>query len=142
MDNTKQRKTIKYYREVLKNTNNVTECVNALRDVVKRYGEDNRIRLDRPESHWDGYFTYVCTNRKGEVFVNRYWQGGDTDGDELVKFADIFNKSYTIPQSSYYDGYRTRINHHDIRIDKDEWKVVVNGVLKKLEPKSRKVVKK
>lgn len=126
------RKTKKYYRELIPTITSAKKLEEALIEIVKKYKPEGlQTKMD-----WDhqliGFYTY-----KNKLSINVYWQGDDTDGNTYVSFSDVYNRKYTISASSYFDGYRTRYIHDDIRIKPSEVKELINNLINWLSPKSK-----
>jgi len=116
------RKTKKYYRDEINKS--LSHALVILPEIVSHYGKNPKGYRGRKEIFVDtemgwnhritGFNFY-----KGDLYINVYWQGDSTDGDDSVKIVP--NKtSYRIPAEYYDDGYRTRTVHGDINIDSKE----------------------
>lgn len=100
---------------------NLTTAANAMLAACKEYG---RLRNENGR-FWNCTIDYFdLINDKSKVYVNIYWQGSDTDGDEGLYITELISefsrgRDFIIPAQSYFDGERTRYKHSDLRITKD-----------------------
>ena len=126
--------TKKYFRDAVNRS--LSSALAVLPEIVKRYGKNPKghrkmqeIRVNT-EMGWnhciDGFYFY-----NNNLFIDVYWQGPDTDGNDSVRFVPG-RSSYRIPAEHYDDGIRTRMVHSDINIDSDELyraiKILVNSL--------------
>lgn len=131
-----ERKTINYYREALKK--NVTESLIA--EVATKYG-DGHIRV-KGEFHWNHRIEGFGVTKDGKVYVDIYWQGDSTDGNDTIRLADFkCRNEVVIPASSYFDGYRTRYDHSDIRVSRAEVEEAIAFISEWLSPDAVKARK-
>lgn len=142
------KKTITLYREVLaKGINNDTlGLLNAIIEVLKKYGtkthcENYEIVFDRATrsnnfnwNHTIKGFTY-CSN--GKLYVDIYWQGDSTDGDDCVLFAHAAH-GYTIPAAWDEVGGRWgRVcRHSPLDITRDEMDKAIKALAEYVSPKA------
>ena len=131
------KRTKKYYRELIPTIISASKLEATLLEVVKKY---KPIGL-RSNSNWDHHLTGFVVD-KNKLYVEVYWQGDDTDGEDYVPFSKVYNCKHTIPAKSYFDGYRTRYTHGDIRIEPSEVKELINSLINWLQPKSKQNDKK
>lgn len=119
------RKTKKFYRELL--TKDLYSALRVLPEVIAKYGVkpystakrgNKRFNISRPDEYWNCYIEGF-ENYNKKTFINLYWQGDSTDGMESIVLNPL-KTSYVIPEESYWDGYRTRHNHSDLRISSDD----------------------
>lgn len=114
-------------------------AVSILPSIIDKYGTDNQIRVN-PGLGWNSEIQgfSLDSKDKGKVYVDVYWQGDSTDGNETVALKDIYNKvkvgkDYVIPSDSFFDGNRTREVHSDIHIDKDDIYKAIKDLTKVLD---------
>ena len=69
-------------------------------DIVNSYGKDDSrckyVYLGNSEEYtWNHHIDkiYVHRNKPNEIHFNVYWQGDSTDGDEVMTFMELCNKS-------------------------------------------------
>lgn len=135
-----ERKTINYYRNELAKGFNET----IISDVIKKYGNNGQIRFDtrKVKFHWNHCIDSIGVGKNGGLWLGIYWQGDSTDGTDSVNVSDFrFRNEVVIPASSYFDGYRTRYNHSDIRVSREELNEAVKEVLNYISPESIKARK-
>lgn len=116
------RKTKKYYQNVV--NQGLLSALAILPEIVSRYGKNpqglrgRKKILVNTEMGWNhriiGFSFY-----KKELYINIYWQGDSTDGNDSIKMVPG-RISYHIPAEHYDDGYRTRTIHSDINITAEE----------------------
>lgn len=142
------RKTNKYYREQMAKGVNST----ILAEVIVKYGYTRYGKSyigSNAEMGWNFKVEGFIVDSRGILFVDIYWQGDDTDGNEFIKFDELWGKvarggEYVIRAESYYDGYRTRYRHGDIRISHDDIVSAYNDIIAYIDPvkvKERKKAK-
>lgn len=116
------KKTKKYFRDQINSS--YSNACSVFREAMEKYGEKRKTRgwrdakIERVGNEWNGDIVGFCYNvRKNELIVEIYWQGDSTDGNDCV----VFDRSgIVLPAESYWDGYRTREDHSDVRFDQDE----------------------
>ena len=113
------KKTKKYFRD--KVNISLASAVSSLFDIVEQYGKNpegkrkrKSLRIPKPESFWSHFITDFHFY-DGKLFANVYWQGSDTDGDDVIQILPG-KFTYRIPHEGYDDGYRYRTVHSDIII--------------------------
>lgn len=126
------RKTKKYYRELIPTIGTAYKLEEILIEVIKKYKPFN---ISTPMG-WDHQLEGFIIS-KNKLYIDVYWQGDDTNGNTYVLFSDVYNHKHTIPAKSYFDGYRTRYTHEDIRIEPSEVKELINNLINWLQPKSK-----
>lgn len=131
------RKTKKYYRELIPTITSAYKLEEVLTEVIKKYKPTGL----KANFNWDHQLTKFVID-KNKLYVEVYWQGDSTDGEDYVLFSSVYNRNHTIPAKSYFDGYRTRYTHEDIRIEPSEVKELVNNLVNWLQPKSKQNDKK
>lgn len=137
------RKTAKYYREELVKPQSINTLNTLIKEVVAKFGKDNHIRIDGAECNWNHWVTGFTVGKNGILYVDVYWQGDSTDGDDWVSFNDVYGKGKSVIRAeSYWDGNRTRYVHGDINVSKDEVVELINLLSKWLSAdaiKARKI---
>lgn len=135
-----ERKTINYYRnELAKGFNE-----NIVKEVLVKYGDKGVIKFNTNKMpfHWNHCVDSIGVSKTGELWLGIYWQGDSTDGNDSVSVKDFrCRNEVVIPASSYFDGYRTRYDHSDIRVSKDELTDAVTALLNYISPESIKARK-
>lgn len=126
------RKTKKYYRELIPTITSTIKLEEVLTEIVKKYKPSGL----QTKMGWDHHLKGFIIS-KNKLYINVYWQGDSTDGNTYVLFSDVYNHKHTIPAKSYFDGYRTRYTHEDIRIEPSEVKELINNLINWLQPKSK-----
>ena len=126
------KKTKKYYRELIPTITSVYKLEEVLIEVIKKY----KPRGLETEMGWDHQLKDLVVD-KNKLYVEVYWQGDSTDGEDYVLFSNVYNRKHTIPAKSYFDGYRTIYDHEDIRIEPSEVKKLINNLVNWLQPKSK-----
>lgn len=126
------RKTKKYYRELIPTITSVYRLEEVLTEIVKKYKPTGL----ETEIGWDHQLKGFVVD-KNNLYIEVYWQG-DTDGEDYVLFSNVYNRRYTIPAKSYFDGYRTQYDHEDIRIEPSEVKELINNLINWLQPSKQK----
>ena len=102
------RKTDKYFRTELRKGFDEGSAVIA--DVLKKHftgkwGTEVKVKN---EFNWNHCVEGFGLTSKGEVYVNVYWQGDNTDGNNTVCLNDFkYRNEVVIPAESFFDGYRT-----------------------------------
>lgn len=133
------RKTAKFYREELVKVQNVTTLNTLIKEIVLKFGKDNNLYIDGADCNWNHWVKGFCVNKKGEVFVNVYWQGDSTDGDTCVHFNEVYGKGKSVIKAeTYWDGSRTRFRHGDISVEKYEVEKLIKLVAEWLSPSAIK----
>lgn len=141
MNTNTQRRTAKYYRDIL-GGNDINAALRVLPEVIKKYGKDDKIRIkEYTEFNWnhkiDGFYLGA---KNGKVCVDIYWQGDSTDGNDSLYISECINGK-TIPAESEWLGDRTYYRHGDLRISADEVRDAVKAVAKYLSPDEMKARK-
>ena len=126
------KKTKKYYRELIPTITSAYKLEEVVIEVIKKY----KPRGLETEMWWDHQLKDLVVD-KNKLYVEVYWQGDSTDGEDYVIFSNVYNRRHTIPAKSYFDGYRTRYDHEDIRIEPSEVKELINNLVNWLQPKSK-----
>ena len=126
------KKTKKYYRELIPTITSAYKLEEVLIEVIKKY----KPRGLEAEMGWDHQLKDLVVD-KNRLYVEVYWQGDSTDGEDYVLFLNVYNRNHTIPAKSYFDGYRARYTHGDIRIEPSEVKELINNLINWLQPKSK-----
>ena len=115
------RKTDKYFRTELRKGFDEGSAVIA--DVLKKHFTGKwgtEVKVEN-EFNWNHCVEGFGLTSKGEVYVNVYWQGDNTDGNNTVYLNDFrYRNEVVIPAESFFDGYRTRNTHSDIHVEKFE----------------------
>lgn len=136
------RKTNKYFRTELRKGFAEGEAVIA--DVLKRHFVSKwytRVNIEN-EFNWNHCVKGFGLTSTGKVYVDIYWQGDSTDGNKTIPLDDFKYKSeVVIPEESFFDGYRTRYTHSDIRVEKSEIISAFKKVAEYLEPAAVKARK-
>lgn len=129
------RKTDKYFRTELRK--GFTEGSAVIADVLKKHFTgrwSTEVRV-KNEFNWNHCVEGFGLTSKGEVYVNVYWQGDSTDGNNTLRLNDFkYRNEVVIPEESFFDGYRTRKKHSDIRVEKSEIISAFKKVADYLEP--------
>lgn len=137
------RKTAKYYREELVKPQSMNTLNTLIKEIVAKFGKDNHIRIDGTECNWNHWVTGFTVGKNGILYVDVYWQGDSTDGDDWVSFNDVYSKGKSVIRAeSFWDGNRTRYVHGDINVSKDEVVELINLLSKWLSAdaiKARKI---
>lgn len=137
------RKTAKYYREELVKPQNINVLNTLIKEVVAKYGNENRLYIGGAECNWNHWVKGFSVGKNGSLYVNVYWQGDDTDGDDYVLFNEVYIKGRSIIRAeSYWDGFRTRHTHGDIKVEKYEVEQLIKLLVEWLSPsaiKARKI---
>lgn len=148
MDTT-QRKTKKYYRELIAKQMLYTP-VGVIGEVVTKYAPKNKyhtevyLNKDIAEFQWNHRLEYIGVNKKsGRVYLDIYWQGDSTDGNESVVLTDVINairsgRYYVIPAEHEFIGDRTYCRHGDIRISKEEVENAYKALISYLTKSAKK----
>lgn len=126
------RKTKKYYRELIPTITSAYKLEEILIEVIKKYKPTGL----RTNFNWDHQLNDFVVD-KNKLYIEVYWQGDSTDGEDYVLFSNVYNRNHTIPAKSYFDGYRTNYTHEDIRIEPSEVKELINNLINWLQPKSK-----
>jgi hypothetical protein len=136
------RKTKKYYRELLENTKTISQLKPILFEIVKKYGKNGQLYL-KGEYSWNFRLTgFYIPVRSKTLYVEYYWQGDDTDGDDCIEFDNFINKSTVIiPAETYFDGRRTYYKHGDIEIDRKDIFNLIPKLIELLKVTRKKVEK-
>jgi hypothetical protein len=93
----------------------------TLKKIVKKYGNEYGDLYFTPSGRFWDHQIEGMRLIKNKLFINIYWTGDSTDGNELVKFIDAWNSGrYIIPKKTFFDGTRTRTTHGDIEVTKNE----------------------
>ena len=150
MENTTTKKTAKYYRDIFSG-NDIRKAVSVLPEVIKKYGHkrwttskhNDEIKLKGyTEFEWNHQIEgFGISEKSGRVYVDIYWQGDSTDGNES-EWADVMMYGKTIPAVHEWLGDRTYCKHSDLRISAEEFRNALKAVAKYLFPeeiKKRKI---
>lgn len=137
------RKTAKYYREELVKPQSTNTLNTLIKEIVKKFGSDNSIRISGTEFNWNHRVTGFTVGKNGILYVEVYWQGDSTDGDDYVSFSEVYGRGKSVIRAeSYWDGYRTRYTHGDINVEKYEVEQLIKLLAEWLSPsaiKARKI---
>jgi hypothetical protein len=149
MDNTTTKKTAKYYRDIFSG-NDIRKAVSVLPEVIKKYGHkrwttskhNDEIKLKGyTEFEWNHQIEgFGISEKSGRVYVDIYWQGDSTDGNES-EWADVMMYGKTIPAEHEWLGNRTYCKHSDLRISAEEFRNALKAVAKYLSPEEMKIRK-
>ena len=150
-NNTTPRKTAKYYRDIFTN-GSLYQCAKLLPEVIKKFGykrwesskgNDMLNLRGYTEFEWNHKIEGFFLTNNGEVYVDIYWQGDSTDGNDSVPANEcIYGK--TIPAEHEFIDGRTYYRHGDLRISKEEFANAIKAVAQYLSPeniKARKAAK-
>ena len=136
------RKTDKYFRTELRK--GFDEGLAVIADVLKKHFTGKwrtEVKVEN-EFNWNHCVEGFGLTSKGEVYVNIYWQGDNTDGNNTVCLNDFrYRNEVVIPAESFFDGYRTRNTHGDIHVEKFEIIEAFKRVADYLEPAAIKARK-
>ena len=146
----KPRKTAKYYRDIL-NSGNIYNAVKVLPEVIKKFGykswekkTNDKINLrGYTEFEWNHKIEGFFLTNNGEVYVDIYWQGDSTDGNDSVPANECIYGKVIPAEHEFIDG-RTYYRHGDLRISKEEFANAIKAVAQYLSPeniKARKAAK-
>lgn len=92
----------------------------TVKKVTKEFTENKEIRLDC-EFNWDHKIEGFHLNSKNELIINIYWQGDSRDGNDYINASEFnYSNKVVIPAETFFDGYRTRTIHSDIRVERSE----------------------
>jgi hypothetical protein len=137
------RKTAKYYREELVKTQSMNTLNTLIKEVVAKFGSSNDLYIAGTECNWNHWVRGFSVGKNGILYVNVYWQGDSTDGNDCVPFSEVFGRGKSVIRAeTYWDGYRTRITHGDIIVEKFEVDSLIKLLAEWLSPtaiKARKV---
>lgn len=101
-------------REHLKN-HKYDEILNELKQLVNSNGEKYRngksIRLKRNGRFWNNYISEIILINN-ELWVNVYWQGDTTDGDEEVRLSWILKDKKIVVK---HNDERFTVDHDSVR---------------------------
>ena len=149
MENTTTKKTAKYYRDIFSG-NDIRKAVSVLPEVIKKYGRkrwttskhNDEIKLKGyTEFEWNHQIEgFGISEKSGRVYVDIYWQGDSTDGNES-EWADVMMYGKTIPAEHEWLGNRTYCKHSDLRISAEEFRNALKAVAKYLSPEEMKIRK-
>lgn len=149
MENTTTKKTAKYYRDIFSG-NDIRKAVSVLPEVIKKYGHkrwttskhNDEIKLKGyTEFEWNHQIEgFGISEKSGRVYVDIYWQGDSTDGNES-EWADVMMYGKTIPAEHEWLGNRTYCKHSDLRISAEEFRNALKAVAKYLSPEEMKIRK-
>ena len=149
MENTTTKKTAKYYRDIFSG-NDIRKAVSVLPEVIKKYGHkrwttskhNDEIKLKGyTEFEWNHQIEgFGISEKSGRVYVDIYWQGDSTDGNES-EWADVMMYGKTIPAVHEWLGDRTYCKHSDLRISAEEFRNALKAVAKYLSPEEMKIRK-
>ena len=138
----------KIFREALKKGVDF----NTISEVLKTYSPKEFIPAEG-EFNWNHQVKGFHLDRKGELFIDIYWQGDSTDGDTCISARQFIGRStVVIPAESFFDGYRTRTIHSDLRVERKEIEEATKSLIdwlapekikaRRLEEKKKKAVRK
>lgn len=144
------KRTNKYLRECL--TKGLATAIKELPYIIKKYGYKsgkNSYQLVglRPEFQWNHQLQgFYLTD--GKVYVDIYWQGDSTDGDETELFSRVVNATnyggeFVVP-AEYYDADRYGVReqrHSPLRIDRDEVMDLIKALAEYISPSAIKARK-
>ena len=139
------RKGINYYREIFAG-DNISKAISVLPEVIKKYGYkrwssskgNDILRIKGyTKFEWNHRIESFFLTEKGELCVDIYWQGDSTDGNES-ELASKLMYGHVIRGEYFFDGYRTRETHSDIRISREEFANAIKAIAQYLSPKEVK----
>lgn len=147
---TTQRKTKKYYRELIASRMLGTPvCVIA--EVIKKYAPKDGWRSEiyfRREAtpfKWNHRIERIGLNKSGmsSAYLDIYWQGDSTDGNTTVNLSDVIRavgsgRDYVIPAEHEFINGRTYERFSDICISREEVGNAYKALINYLSPKSTK----
>lgn len=112
-----------------------SSAVSVLPSIIKKFGDKyhNEVRV-KGDFEWNHRIDGFYLGKNNKVYVDIYWQGDSTDGNDSFCLTDKPN-GCTIPAESYFDGNRTRTTHGDLRVDKDEIYDAIKKVKDVISPK-------
>ena len=124
----------KQFRESLKNGLDFTKIA----QVLKTYSPKEFVPAEG-KFNLNHQVKGFHINRNGELFIDIYWQGDSTDGDTCLSAnAFKYRDTIVIPAESFFDGYRTRIVHSDLRITRKELEEAKESLIEWLSPEKIK----
>lgn len=143
------RKTAKFYQDILSG-DNLRNAVAVLAEVIRKFGtkrwsgskHNDYLKVKAlTEFEWNhqivGFGISSSKENKGRVYVDIYWQGDSTDGDES-EWADAMLYGKTIPAVNEWLGDRTYTKHGDLRISRDEFADALKAVARYISPEEIK----
>lgn len=139
-----QRKTKKFYRELIAKQM-LNTPISTIKEVIEKYAPVDKwwteIYLAKhTEFHWNHKIEKIGVSRKkGNVYLDIYWQGDSTDGNDGADLSVVLNavrygRDYVIPAESEFIGDRTYYRHSDLRISKAEVEEAYKALIKYLTP--------
>lgn len=138
---TAPRKTAKYYRDILSGSD-MYKAIAVLPEVIKKFGSkrwstsksNNILYLKHlTEFEWNHQIEGFFLSDKGVLFVDIYWQGDSTDGNDSITAREaMYGK--VIPAEHEFLGDRTYYRHGDLRITAEEFRNAVKAVATYLSP--------
>lgn len=149
------KKTKKYYRDELAKGN---ISVEILKEIVKKFGtkkqykgwKDGVTHTDYElyvggESNWNHRIHHLEFTNHKKLYVDIYWQGDSTDGDEYIEASEIwskvrYNRDYVIPAEWDEIGgeWGRECRHSPIHVTRDEFNSVIKNIINYLTPESSK----
>ena len=143
------KKTPKYYRDILANADkNFSLALSVMGDVLKKYGNHPYSNYEIPadvEFNWNHQVKGFTLTKKGVVYVDVYWQGDSTDGDDCCTLADFRWNNVVVIKAEYYepDRYGVREERHSpLRVERAEVISAMKWIAENwLNPKDIKVRK-
>lgn len=114
------KKTKKYYRDAI-NKSYQTACT-VFVEALTKYGNKCKTRgwrtanISPVSNNWNGSITGFSYSKR-KLYVDVYWQGDSTDGEDSVQFREF---GIVLPSESWFDGERTREDHSDIEFEEKE----------------------
>lgn len=142
------RKTAKFYRDILSG-GDAYKATAILPEVIRKYGrkrwsgdkQRNQIPLrGYTEFNWNHTIEGFFLSDKGVLYIDIYWQGDSTDGNDSITARDAMY-GHVIPAEHEWLGDRTYTRHGDLRITTEEYRNAIKAVAKWLAPENIKARK-
>ena len=140
-----ERKTAKYYREILTN-GSVWKSIEVLPEIIRKYGHkrwsesktNDTINLRHyTEFEWNHRIDGFFLGDKGVLYADIYWQGDSTDGNDSVEVSKL-PYGHVIRGIYEWLGDRTYETHSDLRITREEFENSLKALAKYLSPEEMK----
>ena len=143
------KKTPKFYRDILANADkNFSLALATMAEVIKKYGRHPYSNYDIPaeaEFNWNHQVNGFTLTKKGVVYVDIYWQGDSTDGNDCLELNDFRWNNVAVIKADYYepDRYGVREERHSpLRVERKEVIEAMQWIAKNwLDPKNIKARK-
>lgn len=124
---TQTKKTPKFYRDILANADkNFSLALSVMGDVLKKYGNHPYSNYEIPakvEFNWNHEVKGFTLTSKGNIYVDVYWQGDSTDGDDCCSLNNFRWNNVVVIKAEYYepDRYGVREERHSpLRVERAE----------------------